>query len=66
MKLRQEDEDKKNELVVDNLVKRVKKLENSLAEKDSKIKSAETNLAKLNFGSLIKLFAFVIRIKSLK
>jgi hypothetical protein len=44
LKLQQEDEDKKNELVVNNLEKRVKELENSLAEKDSKIKNAETNL----------------------
>jgi hypothetical protein len=32
LKLQQEDEDKKNELVVNNLEKRVKELENSLAE----------------------------------
>jgi hypothetical protein len=37
LKLQQEDEDRKNELVVNNLEKRVKELENSLAEKDSKI-----------------------------
>ena len=46
MKLQQEDEDRKNELVVNNQEKRVKELENSLAEKDSKIKNVETNLAK--------------------
>jgi chromosome segregation ATPase len=44
LKLQQKDEDKKNELVVNNLEKRVKELENSLAEKNSKIKNAETNL----------------------
>jgi predicted transcriptional regulator len=44
LKLQQKDVDKKNELVVNNLEKRVKELENSLAEKDSKIKNAETNL----------------------
>jgi predicted nucleic acid-binding Zn-ribbon protein len=44
LKLHQKDEDKKNELVVNNLEKRVKELENSLAEKNSKIKNVETNL----------------------
>jgi predicted nucleic acid-binding Zn-ribbon protein len=46
LKLQQEAEDQKNELVVSNLEKRVKELENSLAEKDLKIKNAETNLAR--------------------
>jgi hypothetical protein len=41
LKLQHEDEDKKNEFVVNNLEKRVKELENSLAEKDSKLKNAE-------------------------
>jgi uncharacterized coiled-coil protein SlyX len=35
----------KNELVINNLEKRVKELENFLAEKDSKIKTAEADLA---------------------
>jgi hypothetical protein len=46
LKLQQEDEDMKNELVVNNLEKRVKELVSSLAEKDSKIKNIETDLAK--------------------
>jgi chromosome segregation ATPase len=44
LKLQQEFEDQKNELVVSNLEKRVKELENSLAEKDPKVKIAETKL----------------------
>jgi carbonic anhydrase len=46
LKLQQEDEDRKNELVINNLEKRVKELESFPAEKDSKIKTAETDLAK--------------------
>jgi hypothetical protein len=38
LKLQQEDEDRKNELVINILEKRVKELENFLAEKDSKLK----------------------------
>jgi chromosome segregation ATPase len=45
LKLQQEAEDQKNELVISNLEKRVKGLENSLAEKDVKVKNAKTNLA---------------------
>jgi hypothetical protein len=45
LKLQQEVEDQKNELVVSNLEKRVKGLENSFAEKDLKVKIAETKLA---------------------
>jgi predicted nucleic acid-binding Zn-ribbon protein len=45
LKLQQEAEYQKNELVVSNLEKRVNELENSLVEKDLKIKNAETNLA---------------------
>jgi hypothetical protein len=45
LKLQQEVEDQKNERVVSNLEKRVKELENSLAEKDLKVKIAETKLA---------------------
>ena len=44
MKLQQEDEDRKIELVINNLEKRVKELENFLAEKDSKVKNVEANL----------------------
>jgi hypothetical protein len=44
LKLQQEVEDQKNELVVSNLEKRVKELENSLTEKDLKVKIAETKL----------------------
>jgi hypothetical protein len=39
LKLQQEAEDQKNELVVSNLEKNVKELENSLAEKDLKVKN---------------------------
>ena len=44
MKLQQEAEDQKNELVVSNLEKRVKELGDSLAEMDLMVKNAETNL----------------------
>jgi uncharacterized protein YhaN len=45
LKLQQENEDRKNEFVMSNLEERVKELENLLAEKDSKIKTAEADLA---------------------
>jgi chromosome segregation ATPase len=45
LKLQQENEDRKNELVVNNLEKRVKELESFLAEKDSKVKNVEAHLA---------------------
>ena len=45
MKLQQEDEDRKNELVINNLEKRVKELENFPVEKDSKVKNVEADLA---------------------
>jgi uncharacterized coiled-coil protein SlyX len=44
LKLQHEEEDRKNELVINNLKKRVKELESSLAEKDSKIKTIEADL----------------------
>ena len=44
----------------------MKELESSLAEKDSKIKNVETDLAKLIFESRIRLLTFVIKITSLK
>jgi hypothetical protein len=44
LNLQQEDEDRKNELVINNLEKRVKELENFLAEKDSKVKNVEADL----------------------
>jgi outer membrane murein-binding lipoprotein Lpp len=46
LKLQQESEDRKNELVVSNLEGKVKDLENLLEEKGSKIKTAEADLAK--------------------
>jgi DNA repair ATPase RecN len=45
LKPQREDEDRKNELVINNLEKRVKELASSLAEKDSKIKAAEADVA---------------------
>jgi chromosome segregation ATPase len=45
LKLQQEVEDQKSERVISNLEKRVKELENSLVEKDLKVKNAETDLA---------------------
>ena len=45
LKLQQENEDRKNELVISNLEERVKELENLLEEKDSKIKTTEAYLA---------------------
>jgi chromosome segregation ATPase len=44
LKLQQENEDRKNELVISNLEERVKELENLLEEKDSKIKTTEAYL----------------------
>jgi hypothetical protein len=46
LKLQQENEGRKNELVVSNLEEKVKDLENLLEEKDSKIKTAKGDLAK--------------------
>jgi phosphoenolpyruvate-protein kinase (PTS system EI component) len=43
--LQQESEDRKNELIVNNLEKEVKDLENLLEEKNSKIKVVEADLA---------------------
>jgi hypothetical protein len=45
LKHQQENEDRKNELVVNNLEKRVKELESFLVEKDSKVKNVEVDLA---------------------
>jgi hypothetical protein len=44
LKLQQESEDRKNELVVSNLEGKVKDLENLLEEKDSKMKTVEADL----------------------
>jgi hypothetical protein len=66
LKFEQEAEDQKNELVVSNLEKRVKEFEDSLEEKDLKVKMLKQTWPKLNFVSWIKLLASVIRIKSLK
>jgi hypothetical protein len=41
LKLEQEVDDRKNELIINNLDTTVKELESSLAENDSKIKTAE-------------------------
>jgi hypothetical protein len=45
LELQQESEDRKNELVIINLEGKVKDLESLLEEKDSKIKTAEADLA---------------------
>jgi hypothetical protein len=45
LKLQQESEDRKNELVVKNMEGKVKGLENLLEEKDSKIKTTEADHA---------------------
>jgi hypothetical protein len=66
LKLQQEAEDQKNELVVSNLEKRVKELENSLAKKDLKIKNAETNFAEAQLRITDQATRIVIRIKSMK
>jgi hypothetical protein len=44
LKLQQESEDRKNELVVNNLEGKAKDLENLLEEKDSKIKTTDAGL----------------------
>jgi hypothetical protein len=66
LKLQQENEDRKNELVISNLEERVKELENLLAEKDLKIKTAEADLAKRIFRLRIKLLVILIKTNSLK
>jgi hypothetical protein len=45
LELQQKSEDRKNELVIINLEGKVKDLESLLEEKDSKIKTAEADLA---------------------
>jgi hypothetical protein len=46
--LLQESEDKENELIVNDLEKKVKNLENMLEEKDSKLKVVEENLTEVH------------------
>jgi hypothetical protein len=45
LKLQQDDEDRKNEFVINGLEKKIEDLENSLKEKDSLLSSAEGSLA---------------------
>ena len=45
MKLQQDDEDRKNEFVINGLEKKIDDLENSLKEKDALLSSAEGSLA---------------------
>jgi predicted nucleic acid-binding Zn-ribbon protein len=47
MKMQLDDEDGKNEFVIEGLDKRINKLETSLKEKDSLLHSAERSLAKV-------------------
>jgi predicted RNase H-like nuclease (RuvC/YqgF family) len=49
--LQQESEDRKNELVVNNLEKKVKHLENLLEEKNSKIKALKADLVEAHIHS---------------
>jgi hypothetical protein len=51
LKLQQESEDKKNELIVNDLEKKVKNLEDLLEEKNSKLKVVEANLAEAHLHS---------------
>jgi septal ring factor EnvC (AmiA/AmiB activator) len=43
--MQQDDEDKKNEIVVEGFEDKIKKFEDSLKEKDSQLRSAEGSLA---------------------
>jgi hypothetical protein len=61
LKLQQENEDRKNELIVSNLEGKVKELENLLEEKDSKIKTVEADLAEAHLRIEIKLFKSLIK-----
>jgi hypothetical protein len=45
LKIQQDDEDRKNEIVVEGFEDKIKKLEDSLKEKDSHLRSAEGSLA---------------------
>jgi hypothetical protein len=64
LKLQQESEDKKNELIINDLEKKVKNLENMLEEKDSKLKAVKAILLKLTFVTKIKSYKFLIRTKN--
>jgi hypothetical protein len=44
LKLQQDDEDRKNEFVINGLEKKIEELENSLKEKDAMLSSAEGSL----------------------
>jgi hypothetical protein len=66
LKLHQENEDRKNELIISNLEEKVKELENLLEEKDSKIKLSKQTWSKLSFGLRIKLLKFLIKTNNLK
>jgi hypothetical protein len=45
LKMQQDDEDRKNEVIVKGLEDKIKKLEDSLKEKDGLLRSAERSLA---------------------
>jgi hypothetical protein len=45
LKLQQDDEDRKNEFVINGLEKKIEDLENSLKEKDALLSSVEGSLA---------------------
>jgi site-specific recombinase len=51
LKLQQENEDKKNEFIINDLLKKIETLENSLKEKDSLLNIAEGSLAEARLRS---------------
>jgi hypothetical protein len=51
LKVQQEKEDRKNELINNDLEKKVNKLEDLLGEKNSRLEAAEANLAEAHLRS---------------
>jgi hypothetical protein len=66
LKLQQENEDRKNELVVNNLEERLKELENLMEEKIQRLRVPKQTWPKLTFGLRVKLLKFLIKTNNLK
>jgi ABC-type transporter Mla subunit MlaD len=66
LKLQQENEDKKNELIVNDLEKKVKNLKDLLEEKNSKLKAAEANLAEAHIRNKDQVIQISDQIKKLE
>jgi ppGpp synthetase/RelA/SpoT-type nucleotidyltranferase len=65
LKLQQENEDRKNEVIINNLEERVKKLE-FLKKKIQRLGLPKKTWPKLTFGLRIKLLEFLIKTSKLK